>query len=64
MGAKKNVTGYIKGTKVGAHVGRHGGYHGRIDRSSDCYEFCMSHYADDIECMRRNEWSDDEEETI
>lgn len=39
MGAKKNVTGYIKATKVGMHVGRHGGYHGRIDRSSDCYDF-------------------------
>ena len=64
MGAKKNVTGYIKGTKVGVHVGRHGGYHGRIDRSGDCYDFCMAHYADDIERMRLNEWSDDEEDVI
>ena len=26
--------------------------------------FCMAHYADDIECMRRNEWRDDEEDVI
>lgn len=61
MGAKKNVIGYIKGTKVGVHVGRHGGYHGRLDRSDDCYAFCMAHYVDDIERMRRNECRNDEE---
>ena len=63
MSAKRNFRNYIGVTLCkGVRRGRHGGYHGRLDRSDDCYAFCMAHYADDIERMRRNEWRDDEEE--
>ena len=62
MSAKRNFSNYIGATLCkGVRRGRHGGYHGRLDRSGDCYEFCMTHYAEDIERMRRNEWSDDED---
>lgn len=63
MTAKRNHHTYVGATLCkGVRRGKHGGYHERIDRSDDCYDFCMAHYADDIECMRRNEWSDDEED--
>ncbi len=62
MRAKRNFSYYISATLCkGVRRGKQGGYHGRLDRSSDCYDFCMAHYADDIERMRRNEWRNDEE---
>lgn len=60
MRAKRNRSNYI-GATLCKGVRRGSGFKVKVVGCPGLFDFVMSHYLDDVECMRRNEWRNDEE---